>query len=512
MLNSNKFQLVGNRYEQIYQFSKNVRKNLPEFNLYLIDNLDNSIQNRLIQILLSYIELYFKQNLGNPDKLVPNNFSLKGKVSFLNYKISVSFMHWLECIIKYNLLSAYIYFRFLKSRFSQIFLKKNSVNDGHALLFGGPRDLNVKIIYEFVQASPLIFNSEIPLITQTAKLQAYKNIDVAKYPLLKLLEKSRFSFFECINFSLTHFLNILLSNFKFISSPITALLASDLPWMSVAKLLNERRSICEVYITNTYYINQPLWMTSLKNKRFRLSFIWYSVNCNGLYWIEKNGEKYIPMFPAYYCLNIDHSFYWFEGHKKVFENILFKKPSSTIVGPTLFYKNTIKDTPEKKNDLIITIFDVTALSMAWAEDNNIPENYYSHIVVKKFLDDIKSIAERLQTSLDRTVILRLKHKREYAPIHDNEYIDYVSSIIESGKVELIDINDNIYEVVGGSDIVISLPFTSTAYIADSMDVTSIFYDPTNILIDNLYYHSENLFFIQNKDELFETVYQSLKRD
>jgi polysaccharide biosynthesis PFTS motif protein len=74
--------------------------------------------------------------------------------------------------------------------------------------------------------------------------------------------------------------------------------------------------------------------------------------------------------------------------------------------------------------------------------------------------------------------IRLKHKRSYSPTHDQGYIELVSRLQGRGEINLIPFDINIYSFTLDCDVVVVIPNSSPSYIANSLGVPCIYFDPT----------------------------------
>ena len=96
----------------------------------------------------------------------------------------------------------------------------------------------------------------------------------------------------------------------------------------------------------------------------------------------------------------------------------------------------------------------------------------------------------------------LKHKRKSVlNAHSQTYSDFVSKLSrDSENLDLISPTENLYSLIESSNICISIPYTSTAYVADYLCKPSIYFDPTTELLPS-YEPGENLHFASGRMEL-----------
>ena len=150
--------------------------------------------------------------------------------------------------------------------------------------------------------------------------------------------------------------------------------------------------------------------------------------------------------------------------------------------PVLWYKPSCSPVVDRKNEVREVVFDVTPLLEFHRMNSGISENYYSYENVARFLTDIFDVVREVAKSkgLDHTVAI--KHKRSQSYHHDSRYLDYVSQLaLACDNFEFLDEVSDIYETVDLSDIVISIPFTSTTHIAALRGTPAIFNDATSTL-------------------------------
>ena len=68
--------------------------------------------------------------------------------------------------------------------------------------------------------------------------------------------------------------------------------------------------------------------------------------------------------------------------------------------------------------------------------------------------------------------------------HSNSYRKLINNFINRPNVYAIDPNISAFKIINNSSLVISMPFTSPAFIANQMNIKSIFYDPSENLSFN----------------------------
>ena len=109
--------------------------------------------------------------------------------------------------------------------------------------------------------------------------------------------------------------------------------------------------------------------------------------------------------------------------------------------------------------------------------------------------------------------LRLKTKRGFKSDYEKSFFDYLNELNTSRKIELIDSNKNIFNLIGACDIAISFPFTSTNYVADFLKVPSVYFDPTATVLNQNFSDSPSLICFANSPKgLLDICIANLKKN
>jgi hypothetical protein len=197
----------------------------------------------------------------------------------------------------------------------------------------------------------------------------------------------------------------------------------------------------------------------------RLMF-WYSDNSTQIQKLE--FEKQLAPDYSYLIQNrIRIHFVWTTSWASVLKK--FTQAKILIIGPILF-----KLLPESKSELEcqpnaminILVFDVTPKKSASYD------NYYSFNNMAEFLLDLVEIVQDLAP----TALLTLKPKRKYSDADDLNYIRLVKSL--KARIKLLAPTQDLVALIGNSDLVICVPFTSPALLAKTMGKQVFYYSPS----------------------------------
>ena len=324
------------------------------------------------------------------------------------------------------------------------------------------------------------------------------SILVTKYPIASLIREAEFSW----RTRLVLLFNHLTVPFVFVAQvlhfPLVCLLARDIAETPALRQLDRSKSFKSFICTNAAMEYQPLWTTSDPESRLHRShLVHYSQN--GKDFIYKENSFYAD-YPALRHINVDEQWVWTLGFKEYLQSLI---PKSTInvVGPILFYLP--KPVLHKKPDEIrIAIFDVTPISLEMEKSIGFINNYYNRDNAIRFIQEIIEVVSEIESVVERPFKILLKHKRK--PVknaHSSYYSECVDKLSRDHEnFDLISPTENLYSFIESSDVSISIPYTSTAYVADHLCKPSIYFDSTVELLPN-FEPGRNLHFASGRTEL-----------
>jgi polysaccharide biosynthesis PFTS motif protein len=268
-----------------------------------------------------------------------------------------------------------------------------------------------------------------------------------------------------------------------IQNPLLTLLGRDIAYAAAVRALDSRRMIEAVVITNSVYPAQPLWMRGPAARGFRVHMVWYSQNAKPL--VYKGcvpDECTYSDEPRCRHICVDETWVWTKGFEKWLRGLGLTGPIH-VVGPILWYLHE-RPTIHKDTDIRVVVCDVTPLRDDVALQIGLAENYYSGTNMIRFIEEILWCCRELEERSGRPVHLSLKHKRSYnMKTHDPRYIEYIGRLsAPGGGIELIPFETNMYALFADSDLVIVAPYSSPAYVASTVGIRAIYFDPTKELL------------------------------
>lgn len=233
------------------------------------------------------------------------------------------------------------------------------------------------------------------------------------------------------------------------------------------KLINFEGVVDLIYTQSNLRKLSPI--SYLDRSKFLVNnvMIWYSSN-NSV--PNKINEKPNEYHESYLALDrIDIHLVWDETMKIS----LSKITNSPIygVGSLLFYPNKKNIKKLETNIIKVVIFDVTP-------KNIFHESNFGHeSQALQFLEDIIAVVKKIKLQSGKVFKLEIKIKRPLTREHSKKYVKYLKILERKKVVRLLKSTANLYDVVGGADLVICIPWTSPGLIAVELGVPCIYYVP-----------------------------------
>lgn len=323
-----------------------------------------------------------------------------------------------------------------------------------------------------------------------------------RHPLIGLLQEAKLGFVGRSWLLINHIIFLLLYSLAIFRLPELSLLGRDFAYSRVMFELDRRGLIGGVIFTNSNFMRQPLWSRILRGGNVHM--VWNSQNFKPI--IYKSDELDSDV-PAVRWIRVDMHWVWTFAFAEYLTSLGIKKPKQ-IMGPILWYP-PIRMSPNN-NSIKIAIFDVspysdnTALRYGEIPNYNHPDNLLS------FIRDLVSLRLHLEEKFDTPVSLVLKTKRGYNPAYDRAYFDHLGDLAAQGIIILEHHAKNMYSLISGSHLAIVYPYSSPAYVADFLNVPSIYYDPTSSISRHDFGDSSSLInFADSLESLFDSSMRTL---
>jgi polysaccharide biosynthesis PFTS motif protein len=237
--------------------------------------------------------------------------------------------------------------------------------------------------------------------------------------------------------------------------------------------LKNKKSFKYVLYNNSNMVFRPLWTYAqeykIKNSVF---FYFYSINNDPLeHYISK--KKYID-YSVFKILSWNSYILWGKHHLLWFKKINKENFNFSLVDFVPFEGQNIF-LPKNKNKRL-SIFDNTPRNDHTYYKYNSQYNIYKKDYVIKFLNDILTLTKGFKNI---EVFLKIKRNNTTTDKNYTKYIEAQKKIHPNLKI--FDFDTSAQSLILNSDLSISIPFASTAVIANSLKVKSVYYDPSNKL-------------------------------
>jgi polysaccharide biosynthesis PFTS motif protein len=221
--------------------------------------------------------------------------------------------------------------------------------------------------------------------------------------------------------------------------------------------------------------------------------LWYSVNSIPFNYKDRKLERWVQDTDIYKFMIIDFHWVWTLDHKAY----LSKLTNSEILvkGSMVFYSH--KHNLQKINYDIV-IFDVTPTGGIYSRNS-----IYNFDLVSKLVMDTLEISKEISLLIKTPINVSIKPKRVYNKYHDIKYVNLLRRLQNDKKIEILDSECNLYDLISSSKLIISYPFTAPAVIGRELKIPSIYYLPKNLLVASQSVHGVPFF--QEKHELQKYV-------
>lgn len=318
-------------------------------------------------------------------------------------------------------------------------------------------------------------------------------VSYARYPLHVVASMARLGAWARLKLLGRHVASLFTYPLRVLKCPALALLAGDFAQLQTAMALDDAGAIEAVVLTNSHIAAQSLWMRAARHAKTHM--LWYSQNSIPLVY---RWDGLVSHVPQHQLMHVDVHWTWTSGFAAYLRSV---NPCSTtiVAGPIVWYLPEKRRPRVAKDRAVLAVFDVTPLEDKAARDYGIGEYYYRRATMESFLQTIIELRTAIERQLGIQASIRLKHKREFSPLHDKQYIDWVARLVADGTIERSPVNENLFELVAGSTAVFVPPYSSPAYLADALGVPAIYFDPTEDLIPT-FEPGRQIYFASGKEE------------
>jgi len=306
-----------------------------------------------------------------------------------------------------------------------------------------------KIVHDVKSASDIL-SLGMPIIKSRHRIPPLRNF------------KTIVNFF-CISIRLIFFAFFAL----FRKSYWQALMLPEAILAAKMKVQATERIAKEYMIHCSSFLYRPLWTYEAEKKGSKILFYFYSTNHESF----KQPNQYPFQDHNWHLITWSNYLVWDSYQANFIERAIGPNKKTHIVGPINFTDSNLEcDLPS--SEFIISVFDVQPQRDSAYQMLGIPIEYYIPEVSISFFSDIDSILQA------KGIKMVLKRKRNIGKLVHHLYSTFLNELSKKGNLIEIDPDVAAQRVIEKSDLVISMPFTSTAIIARGMGKPSIYYDST----------------------------------
>jgi polysaccharide biosynthesis PFTS motif protein len=247
-----------------------------------------------------------------------------------------------------------------------------------------------------------------------------------------------------------------------------ALLLNQAALAAQVRIQNPERLAKDYLFHNSGWIYRPLWTYEAEKRGSRITFYFYSTNCEGF----KRTEGYPPLFYGYHAMNWPHYLVWDE-YQADFVRRAVGEAANISVGGSICFSTSAEEMPAFSGRGV-AVFDVTPHRSSRYQTLGADFEFYTPATCIPFLHDIQQATE------DAGYRMLWKGKRKIGSIAHPRYRIFTERLSEANVI-ILDPDLSANRVIEACSLVISMPFTSTALIARELGKPSCYYDPTGMV-------------------------------
>lgn len=226
-----------------------------------------------------------------------------------------------------------------------------------------------------------------------------------------------------------------------------------------------RKYKSEILITTqSQILKLPISFKILTNAK-KLMF-WYSNNSKPII-LKSERQAQLSDYSYLFNKHIDIHLVWTSEWARELAEITTKQVFA--IGPIIFKRLDSRkvNITLKKTEKIVTVFDVTPKERAFSK------SFYSTFNMINF---IKSIISAVDES-NHKLAIQLKNKRRFKREDSKIYKKFLKTV--KNRITIISPDSDVERVVLESDLVICVPYTSPALIAQKYKIPVIYYWPSD---------------------------------
>lgn len=220
---------------------------------------------------------------------------------------------------------------------------------------------------------------------------------------------------------------------------------------------------------NARWIYRPLWTYDAEQRGARISFYFYSTNCEDF----KRPDGYREQNNSWQAMNWPLYLVWDDHQADFVRRSIGDRATIQVVGPVWFHTSA-KEMPVLP-PAAVAVFDVQPQRACRHRLHAVAPEYATPATANCFLLDIQSALEACGA------VMVLKRKRNIGGLLHPHYARVLEKLGALGNFIAIDPDVSALRVIEQCEAVISTPFSTTALQARHLGKPSIYYDPHGIV-------------------------------
>lgn len=459
----------------------------------------------------------------------PNNFGRAISYAYFKkknfvYPLPLTWLNIIKQKIEVSYFKSYLYFlitiflKLIKDYFKNLLIiisfKKNFKKDilyfqdipKDLSIISNPRELN-------------FFNSFRKIINFKKKIIIHNNpvLDFFLYDGNKIKKKKFYKNYLFITNNIIYksyfflYLNclfIISFIFIFLNKYSYSLLFDDLMKTLFIKSNKNLNIVC--FFNSASGIQRPLWTYKKFVSNIESYFYFYSVNAatNKLSKkfkskLKKKNKNFFSLLSwDNYLVSYDEQIENLKSNIDEYD-YKFKK-----IGNIPFEGNKLFNLNKNKDELVVSIFDVSSYRPRFILFEQMPYYYYTYKNLSNFYQDIFEALEK--SNLKWKIFI--KRKRPYAKqrFYNKNFLKFnkLSILNSNKKINIIEEGINANSVVLKSDLVIAMPYTTPSFVAKDYGVPTFFYDSSGELSDHIL--NKNIPLISSKDAMIKYINKNFR--
>ena len=225
------------------------------------------------------------------------------------------------------------------------------------------------------------------------------------------------------------------------------------------------------YFHNSGMFTRELWTYEAEKKGSQITLYFYSINSE----THKTPIGYLPPMFGFRVMNWPNYLVWNKFHA----DFIKRAKSSSFGKITTVGQIWFSDTQSEisfKDPNLVAVFDTTPVRPIEHAKLGLDNQYLTYPTIKLFLEDVLTVSEKLGLKL--AFKPKRKPKQKFKKHYDRRYLNIIENLGDSDKFVHVDADVAAQKLIAASSIVISLPFSTPALIAQQMGKPSVYYDPS----------------------------------